>query len=130
MLARTLRITALAALVVGTVTVGSMHAAGAEFNRTQYLTFSRPVALPGVALTAGTYIFELPSPASSPDIVRVMNRDRTIVYFTAFTRAIPRPSAVPGTQFVSLKEAPANGPAPIAVWWSEASTGREFIYVQ
>ena len=36
MLTRTLRITALAALVAGTVTVGSMHAAGADWYLTEY----------------------------------------------------------------------------------------------
>jgi hypothetical protein len=128
MLARTLRITALAALVAATVTVGSLHAAGADFNRTQYLTFTRAVALPGVALNAGTYIFELPSPDASPDVVRVMSRDRKIVYFTAFTRAIARTAVVPGSQLVSLKEVPAGQPAPIAVWWSDARSGRQFLY--
>jgi len=127
MLARTLRTTALAALVMALAASAPMHA-GSEIGRTQYLTFSRPVALPGVALRAGTYIFELPSAESSNDIVRVTSRDRRIVYFTAFTRQVPRPAGVAPAERVSLKEAAPDQPLPIAVWWSDARTGRQFIY--
>ena len=44
-------------LTMGLVLTVPMH--GAEVAlRTNYLTFSGPVALPGVTLQAGTYIFE------------------------------------------------------------------------
>ena len=79
-------------------------------------------------LRAGTYIFEVPSPDASPDIVRVMSRDRKTVYFTAFTRSIDRPKTTPMTQFVTTREVAKDVPVPIAVWWSDARTGRQFIY--
>lgn len=127
MFAHTLRTTALAALVMGMTAAAPIHA-GTEMSRTQYLTFSRPVALPGVALRSGTYIFELPDPEATPDIVRVLSRDRRIVYFTAFTRPVGRPSGTPLTQIVSLREVAPEQPMPIAVWWSDAQTGRQFVY--
>lgn len=130
MMARILRVIALAALVTGASASPSLHASGAEINRTQYLTFSGAVALPGVALNPGTYIFELAAPESSPDVVRVTSRDRKIVYFTEFTRQVGRPSSVPMAALVSLQETAKNEPAPIAVWWSDAQTGRQFLYAR
>jgi len=126
MLTRTLRTTALAALLTGLAATAPIHA-GTEM-KTQYLTFGQTVALPGVELRACTYIFEMPSPDASPDVVRVMSRDRKTTYFMAFTRAIDRPKTTPMTQFITTREVAKDVPAPIAVWWSDARTGRQFIY--
>ena len=46
-----------------------------------FLTFSGPVALPGVSLAAGTYTFELADPSASADIVMVFNRDHTRIFY-------------------------------------------------
>ena len=126
MLTRILRTTALTVVLAGLAATAPIDA-GTEM-KTQYLTFGQPVALPGVELRPGTYIFEMPSRESSPDIVRVMSRDRKTVYFTAFTREIDRPSTMPMTQFVTTREVAKDVPVPIAVWWSDARTGRQFIY--
>ena len=84
MLAHKLRmIASIAAIAMGLATVASTHAD--EASRTQYLTFTRPVALPGVTLKSGTYIFELADPDAAPDVVRVLSRDRKTVFLTAFT---------------------------------------------
>jgi hypothetical protein len=129
MFAHTLRITALAALVMGMTAAAPIHA-GTEMSRTEYLTFSRPVALPGVALRAGTYIFEMAEPEAAQDVVRVMSRDRRIVYFSAFTRQVNRPARIPLKELVSLREASPDQPMPITVWWSDPGMGRQFIYAQ
>ena len=125
-LTRILRTTALTLVLAGLAATAPIHA-GTEM-KTQYLTFGQPVMLPGVELRAGTYIFETPSPDSSPDIVRVMSRDRKTVYFTAFTRLVDRPATTPMTAFVTTREVARDMPVPIAVWWSDARTGRQFIY--
>ncbi len=85
------RIAAMAALGValGIVLVSSVGAAS-EDKRTTYLTFSQPVGLPGVTLPAGTYLFEVADPLVSADIIRVSNRKRTMVYFTAWTDRVER----------------------------------------
>jgi hypothetical protein len=97
--------------------------------KTTYLTFSRPVALPGIALGSGTYIFEIANPDTTADVVRVMSRDRSIAYFMGLTRPIARPRNVHRTQNVSLGETAAGAAPPVTVWWPEyESTGREFVY--
>jgi len=97
--------------------------------KTTYLTFSGPVALPGIGLNSGTYIFEIANPDTTADVVRVMSRDRSISYFMGFTRPINRPKNVHPTQSVSLGESAAGVPPPVTVWWPEyESTGREFVY--
>jgi hypothetical protein len=98
-------------------------------HKTMYLTFSKPVQLPGVALGAGTYIFEIANPNTSADIVRVLSRDRSMSYFMGFTRAVERPHELPRNQAVSLAESAAGAPPPVTVWWPQnESTGRQFIY--
>ena len=98
-------------------------------SRTTYATFNRPVALPGVELKAGTYIFELAAPHSSMNLVRVSNRDRSKVYLTAFTLLVNRPAGLPADRIVTLGEARRGDPAPIRAWFPSATgTGYEFIY--
>jgi hypothetical protein len=99
-----------------------------DLDRMTYVKFNRPIALPGVALSAGTYIFELADPMSAANLVRVSSEDRRKIYLTAFTRIVDRPDGRK-TGPVSFGEAPAHAPQPIKVWWPGGeSTGREFIY--
>ena len=105
--------------------------AGATPNaqRTTLLTFSQPVKLPGVALGAGTYIFELAAPDAASDVVRVLSRDRTQAYYMGFTRVVARPGGLSDAKVVSLGEALAGEAPAITAWWpSGESTGRQFIY--
>src|SRR5262245_28411985 len=88
-----------------------------DADKKMYVTFNRPVALPGLALGSGTYIFELPDPVGAWDFVRVSSQDRRIVYLTVFTRLIERPAGMDPSQPVSVGEAPANNPQPITAWW-------------
>ena len=127
MFSRKSLVTALAAIVLGLATAASIRASVAE-SHTMYLTFSRPVALPGVALGSGSYIFEMPDPIGAHSVVRVLSRDRKIVYFTAYTDAVDRPAALPRAQRITFKEAAPDRPTPIAVWFPEDSAGRQFIY--
>lgn len=108
----------------------SSSAIGADtFARTNYITFSKPVRLPGVVLGSGTYIFELPDPVGAWDVVSVLSRDRQRVYYTGLTRPVVRPHGMRPDQVVSLGEAPADAATPIRVWWPMGErTGREFNY--
>ena len=100
-----------------------------DLDRLTYVRFNRPVALPGVALGAGTYIFELPDPIGASDVVRVSSQDRRVVYLTAFTRIVERPAGMNAKQPVSFGEASPRAPQPITTWWlPNESTGRQFIY--
>ena len=121
-----LRRTAIGVAVSGLLAVvpGTTEALG---DGRTYLTFDRPVALPGVTLGAGKYTFELPSHDRS--IVRVSSRDGSRVFLTAFTRVVARPRGIGSDRHVKLGEAPPGQPTPIQVWYlSSGESGREFIY--
>ena len=105
------------------------HESSNDLDRMMYVTFNRPVALPGVSLGSGTYIFELPDPIGAWDIVRVSSRDRRVVFLTAFTRVVDRPHGMSPDQVISFGEAAPNVPQPIKTWWPAGeSTGRQFTY--
>jgi hypothetical protein len=120
-------VTALAVVVLGLATA-SIRAGAA--SHTTYLSFNRPVSLPGVSLGSGTYIFEVPDAAGDHSLVRVLSRDRKIVYFTAFTHSVNRPAGVKRDRAISFAEGSPNLPQPIAVWWPEDSAGRQFVYAK
>jgi hypothetical protein len=100
-----------------------------DAHKTTYLTFNRPVRLPGVALASGTYIFELADQIGAWGIVRVSSRDRKTVYLQADTRTVEHRDGRPSPRPISFAEGPADAPLPILIWWpgSEAA-GRQFIY--
>lgn len=96
-------------------------------DRRVELTFSRPVALPGVTLAAGTYVFERAAPNTAVEVVRVSSRDRRFVYFMGFTELVPRPSR--NVPLVTFGEAAAGSAVPIKEWYpDDLTTGHRFIY--
>jgi hypothetical protein len=128
MLSRRLALSAFVVATVSASVVGRLNAWEIP-NRTAHLTFKMPVQLPGIGLPPGTYTFELASPQANPNIVRVLSRDRSIVYFVGFTQPVPRPDSLRSASAVIFGEAVRNVPLPIAVWFPPGdSLGREFIY--
>jgi hypothetical protein len=104
-------------------------AAGTIAERTTYLTFSQPVQLPGVALKAGAYIFELADPMGAPGVVRVLSRDRRTAYFMGFTYVAERPRGMRDDALVSFGESAAGVAPRITAWWPIGErTGHQFIY--
>jgi hypothetical protein len=115
------------AIGVAAIMMLAASAAGHTPTSRTYLTFSAPVALPGVTLGSGTYVFE--SIGVAKDVVRVTGRDNKIVYLTAFTNEVVRPSGAPLAAGILFGERPAGTPQAIKAWFPEHSrTGREFIY--
>ena len=101
--------------------------AGVDSERTTELTFSKPFALPGVTLGAGTYVFERAAPLTAFEVVRVSSRDRRFVYYTGFTELVekPRGSASP----IAFGEAPSGAPVPVRAWYpTGTNTGHRFLY--
>ena len=93
------------------------------------ITFSGPVALPGVVLPAGSYTFEIANPETSLRVVRVTRRDTGRVYFSGFTRMIPRPVNLPADQVITLGEARRGEPVPINAWYPTGeSQGHQFVW--
>jgi hypothetical protein len=95
--------------------------------RTNSLTFRSAVALPGVTLPAGTYLFEVVP--DHTDIVRVLSTNRRTVHYTGFTRVIERPARMSVSEAVTFGEAARGMPHPIRAWYPIGlPEGRAFIY--
>jgi hypothetical protein len=122
-----LGITGLGAALLVVAAAASSGAWVLNAEKTTYLTFNQPVALPGAQLAAGTYIFEEAS--TSAGVVRVWSRNRSKVYLTAFTMTIDRPKGLPADHLVSFGEAPRGEAPPIRAWFPKGTDqGHEFIY--
>jgi hypothetical protein len=123
-----LRLAAAALVAIGTLTLaGSLNAT--TIAHTNYVTVSAPIALPGVSLPAGTYIFELPLDRASLDVVRVKSRDGRKVYLTAFTQTVDRPVGQAGRSALVFGEAASGVPVPVKIWFPAGERiGHAFIY--
>ena len=111
--------------VLATSTTGAFENA----SRTTYFTFSGTVQMPGVALAAGTYIFEVVNPNGGSDVVRVISRDRKKTYLMRLTRAVERPWRGNLDASIILGETAAGAPPKVKAWYPQNETrGREFIY--
>ena len=98
------------------------------FTHENKLKFTRPVALPGVVLPAGTYSFDVASPTAL-DVVVVRTADRGKVMYMGFTRTVARPRNMSSSIPVAFGEASANEAPPIAAWYEIGdTTGHEFLY--
>jgi hypothetical protein len=114
----------LAIAILGVLVAASAHALT---NDTNYVTFSGPIALPGVTLPAGTYVFRTPSDFDK-NIVQVMNRAETASYYMGITRPVSRPRRGTGL-LVTVGEASARQVPPIQAWFPLGQTeGHAFIY--
>jgi hypothetical protein len=114
-----LRVITVAALFVFVAATASTSAWIGGGSRRSFVTFNRAVALPGLELRAGTYIF----------VVRVSSRDRSKVFLTIFTNIIDRPAGLPADRMVTLGEAPRGSAAPVTAWFpSRSGTGYQFVY--
>jgi len=114
---------ALTGLVVAAPTDG-----GVDASQRIELTFSKPVALPGVSLGAGTYVFERAAPNGAVEVVRVSSQDRRFVYYMGFTELVNRPVSG-NTPAITFSEAPKGAPLPIKEWYPTfTSTGHRFLY--
>jgi hypothetical protein len=100
----------------------------AASNGMTRITFSGPVALPGMTLGAGTYVFELADPDTGRRVVLVRNKERR-VFYVGMTNRVERPAGLRAHQPVLLGESPRGVPPPIKSWYPEGdNVGHEFIY--
>lgn len=115
-----------AALLAVTLAASTYAFAVARYDD---LTFSAPVALPGVVLPAGTYRFEIANPDVNQDIVRVSDPATRRIYFTAHTVRVPRPRTLPKGHVITFGEAPEGSAPPIRIWYPlYGDDGRQFRY--
>ena len=111
--------------VLATSSTGAMTA-----GRTTYFTFSGAVEMPrGVALAAGTYIFEVANPDGGSNVVRVLSRDRKKTFLMGLTRSVYRPSKGNLDATINLGETAAGAPPKVKAWYPQGETrGHEFIH--
>jgi len=118
-------------IAVGIALVASVAAAPTSaqtFDERIVFTFSGPFELPGVALAPGKYIFRLPDPTSTHNVVQVLSGDGTKSYGIFFTLPALRPDPAPQPE-IRFMETPAGTPPAVRAYWDQGSTlGHEFIY--
>jgi len=106
--------------------------AGAWAAHENLVTFSSPVALPGVTLAPGTYLFRSPSGFSS-NIVQVLRKDKNrpmTSYFMGMTQPVERTIFEPAV-LVSLGEVAPGQATPIKAWFPDGErVGHAFIYTR
>ena len=113
------------------VLVGAASGANAFTNTSDkrtYFTFSQPVALPGVTLPAGTYMFRLADDTTTRKVIQVSNREGTQNFAMLHTMPVYRPDA-PRDPEVRFMETASGAPIAVRAWWQQGErTGYEFIY--
>jgi hypothetical protein len=105
-----------------------------EWNNKTVMTFSGPVAIPGVhlkgwgVLPAGTYVFKLLDSQADRHIVQIFNKDETVVYATILAIPNYRLRAT-GKTVVTFSERPAGEPEALRAWFYPGKNwGDEFVY--
>ena len=95
---------------------------------TNNLTISNPVGLPGVTLTAGTYVFEAGMGGMDRNIVRVLSPNRQRLFYQGFTVPITRRFDAEKS-VLTFGESTNGAPAPIIAWYPVGSnSGHAFKY--
>lgn len=111
------------------VLVGAASGANAyTSDKRTYFTFSQSVALPGVTLPAGTYMFRLADETTTRKVVQVTNREGTQSFAMLHTIPVYRPDP-PRDPEVRFMETAAGAPIAVRAYWlGGETTGYGFIY--
>ena len=103
-------------------------ASGETYDKLAYLTFSAPVQVPGVTLSAGTYRFHLTNPDTSRSVLQVLSNDGSFVYAMFNTTADGRTSLTRDPA-VTFRETPTGVPPAIrSLFYGGEYQGYEFVY--
>ena len=115
------KITLAAVMGLAIVAMVSPMAQASSLNIATAATFDKPVAIPGMVLPAGSYVFAQNGPA-----VQIFDKDQILVA-TLLTNAASRQDDRSGSEFEIASH--GTGPNTLAAWFFDgASVGREFIY--
>ncbi len=109
------------ALVAGT-------AFGDAYDKRTVFTFNRPIALPGVTLPAGEYLFRIVNTETDRKVIQVLSSDGKKPY--AMLHSIPdirvEETDHPAVRFM---ETAKGQPSAVKAWWYPGERiGYEFIY--
>jgi hypothetical protein len=113
------------------VLVGAASGANAfttTSDKRTYFTFSQPVALPGVTLPAGTYMFRLADDTTTRKVIQVANKQGTESFAMLHTMPAYRMDP-PNDPEVRFMETASGAPIAVRAWWAPGeTTGYAFIY--
>jgi LPXTG-motif cell wall-anchored protein len=114
---------ALASLPMANTRSGEM-----TYDRLAYMTFSVPVQVPGVTLSAGTYRFHLVNDTTNRHVIQVLSEDGSYAY--AMFHTMPdRRQVLTFEPTVTFKETPAGVPPVIrSLFYGAEYRGYEFVY--
>lgn len=97
-------------------------------DKRTYFTFNQSVALPGVTLPAGTYMFRLANPDTSRNVIQVSDKKGTQSYAMLLTIPSYRTRPAKDSE-IEFLETPEGAPRAVNAWWYVGdSTGYQFIY--
>jgi hypothetical protein len=115
---------------VGVLFLGALVAQAAPYNESTRLTFSKPVAVPGTVLPAGTYNFCIAPGMGARNLVQIWNANDTKLITQLWT--------IPDYRFhisektiIQFHERQAKSPLAMKAWFYPGlHTGAEFAYPQ
>lgn len=114
-------------LGLGVALFASAAQAQPEDKRT-YFTFSGPIALPGVTLPAGRYLFRIVDTTTSRKVIQVLDENQKKPFTMANTIPDQRRDP-PKDATVAFYESARGTPAAVKSWWYPGETiGYQFIY--
>jgi hypothetical protein len=117
-----------ASVLVVLVHVMASGANASTYDKRTYFTFNQSVALPGVTLPAGTYMFRLADPDTSRRVIQVSDKQGTQSYAMLLTMPAYRTDAAKDSE-IRFLETPAGAPRAVNAWWYVGdNTGYQFMY--
>jgi hypothetical protein len=120
----------IATALVAALAAGTASAQTQTSDKRVFFTFSGPVAVPGVTLPAGKYMFRLPTTIASGErhVVQVLSDDGKNSYALFFGISALRTDYAPKPE-IRFMETGAGSPAAVKTWWYPGDkAGWEFIY--
>lgn len=115
---------------VGVLFVGALTAQAALYHETTRFTFSKPVAIPGTVLPAGTYNFCIEPGTGERNLMQIWNANDTKLITQLATIPDYR-FRVPQKATIQFRERQSKSPLALKAWFfPELHTGLEFIYPQ
>jgi hypothetical protein len=120
----------LATAVIAVLAPPAASAQGVPEDKRVFFTFSGPVAVPGVTLPAGQYLFRLPTKIASGErhVMQVLSADGRNSYAMFFGISANR-ADYPTKPEVRFMETAAGTPPAVKTWWYPGDkAGYEFIY--
>jgi hypothetical protein len=127
---RAWRILGLTLAITGLVAPSLYAQYNNRYMELSYLTFNAPFQVPGVALPAGTYRFQMAPILTGKAVVQVLSQDGQHIYASFIARQVHRVAyQAPTKTVVMFAERPAGIPQAVKEWFYPGdSFGEEFVY--